>query len=177
MRSRQGALRITGGTARGRVLAPVRDGIRPTSGRVREAWFSMMGQDLSGLRFLDAFAGSGLMGLEAWSRGATVVACERDRASAEDLFARATALGAPLDVRHGDVLAVAPRLEAFDLVYVDPPYALDPVPVLEALGPVARRLTLESASTTPVPAQIGGLRRVRSATYGGTVLHLFDAVP
>lgn len=174
MTSRQGALRITGGTARGRVLGAVRDGIRPTSGRVREAWFSMMGQDLTGVRFLDAFAGSGLMGLEAWSRGATVVACERDRGAAEDLFARATSLGASIDVRHGDVLAMAGRLGPFDLVYADPPYAMDPTPVLEALAPIARRLTLEAASSADVPGRVGPLQRVRSAPYGGTVLHLFD---
>ena len=66
-------MRITGGSLRGRVVpGKVRPGVRPTSSRVREALFSMVGQDLEGVRVLDAFGGSGLLSFEAYSRGAIV---------------------------------------------------------------------------------------------------------
>ena len=62
-------LRVTGGVLRGRVLpAPLPEGVRPTSARTREALFSIVGQDLEGLSFLDAFGGAGLIAIEAWSR-------------------------------------------------------------------------------------------------------------
>ena len=64
-------IRVTGGALRGRSLpARVPEGVRPTAGRVREAVFSMVGQDLRGWSVLDLFGGSGLIGIEAASRGA-----------------------------------------------------------------------------------------------------------
>ncbi|MCE7957512.1 MAG: 16S rRNA (guanine(966)-N(2))-methyltransferase RsmD, partial [Acidobacteria bacterium ACB2] len=72
------SLRITGGHLRGRVLEGVPAGVRPTASRVREALFSMVGQDLRGWSVLDAFGGTGLLALEAVSRGAApVVVVER----------------------------------------------------------------------------------------------------
>jgi 16S rRNA (guanine966-N2)-methyltransferase len=173
------SLRITGGAARGRVLRlPVREGVRPTAGRVREAWFSMMGQDLAGIRFLDAFAGSGLMSLEAWSRGARCVAVERDPATYRDLQERIRSLDADIELVRGDALRSVAGLGPFDLVYADPPYAMDPGPVLEALAPTAiGRLTLEAGDGVEVPERAGDLARVRVASYGSCVLHLFERVP
>ena len=63
-------IRVSGGTLGGRVLkAEVPAGVRPTAIRTRAALFSMLGQDLSGWSWLDACGGTGLMGIEAWSRG------------------------------------------------------------------------------------------------------------
>jgi 16S rRNA (guanine966-N2)-methyltransferase len=172
-----GAVRITGGVARSRVVeVPERPGVRPTSARVREALFSVVGQDLSGQTALDAFGGSGLLGFEAWSRGAAVTVVERDRATAAQVRRSALALGAVVVVVEGDVLTVAQTLGVFDGVMADPPYAAPVVPVLEALARVTRRwLVLEAAASTAVPGVVGGLRRDKIRVFGASALHVFWA--
>lgn len=162
-------LRITGGSARGRVLrGELGPGVRPTSARVREAWFSMVGQDLSGRRFLDAYAGSGIMGLEAWSRGATVVAVERDRRAARAIRERVAELSAAIEVRVADATRVD---DAFDLVFADPPYALDPVSIAAALAPRAGVLGIEARRGQVLPQLRGVRAEVRR--FGDTELHLY----
>lgn len=168
--------RLTGGRARGRVLGVVPpEGVRPTSARVREAMFSMVGHDLDGLRVLDAFGGAGLLGLEAWSRGAEVTVVERDGRALRAIRANADALGAVLELVRADVLAWAGGCEApFDLVLADPPYAEAVGPVVAALAPlVAGTLVLEQAASRPTP-EVPGLVLDRRKEYGGTALLLFD---
>lgn len=169
--------RITGGVARGRVLRqPVDAGIRPTSERVREALFSIVGQDLSGTRVLDAFGGTGLLGLEAWSRGAAVVIVERDKRAANAIRDRARELGASIELRVGDVLRKAPTLGRFDGVLVDPPWAEDVAPILEALAPLASGwLVLEHEDTTAAPDAAASLALDRRRSYGRTVLSVYRA--
>ncbi|MEZ4323181.1 MAG: RsmD family RNA methyltransferase [Myxococcota bacterium] len=166
-------LRITGGSARGRVLrGDVPSGIRPTGSRVREALFSVVGQDLEGVRFLDAFAGSGIMALEAWSRGAEVVAVEKNPRSAGRIKGLCAELGAVVEVRVGDVTRVADGLGTFGVVYADPPFALDPAPLLEALAPcVEGVLFLEADRKTAVPETVAHLRRSRVREFGNVVVH------
>ena len=136
----------------------------------------MMGQDLSGLTFLDAFGGSGVMALEAWSRGARVTVVERNRSALSALRERIRALDAAIEVRAGDVLSL--ELPSFDLVFADPPYAVEPEPVLRGLaGRVGSRLTLETDRRTSVPGTVAGLRRVRTRDFGGSTLHLFEREP
>lgn len=161
-------IRLTGGQARGRVLREaVPRGVRPTSSRVREALFSLVGQELSGLRFLDAFGGAGLVALEAWSRGATVTVVERSPRVARSLRSRATEVSATLDVRIGDVLQLASGLGGFDGVFADPPYADDPAPVLDTLGPLAREwLVYEGRWPQALPETAGELVLDRSRGYG-----------
>ncbi|MCB9685663.1 MAG: RsmD family RNA methyltransferase [Alphaproteobacteria bacterium] len=176
MSAPQGRPRLTGGTARNRPLAAeVPSSARPTSARVREALFSMVGQHLEGQRVLDAFGGAGLLGLEAWSRGAEVVVVERDPRAVAAIRANIRALGASLEVVAGDVLALVPGLGRFDLVLVDPPYALDPGPILARLAPaVAGSLVLEhDASSEPPP--VAGLVLDRRKGYGGTALAVYRA--
>ncbi|MCB9678389.1 MAG: RsmD family RNA methyltransferase [Alphaproteobacteria bacterium] len=165
------SLRITGGTARGRVLrGDLPSGVRPTGSRVREAVFSVLGQDLSGTTFLDAFAGSGLMGLEAWSRGAVVTCVERDPKTASRIRALAAELGADLAVRVGDVTRTADG--GFDIVYADPPFALDPAPILAALASHADDvLLLEADQKVVVPRVAGGLALVRTRRFGNVSVH------
>src|SRR5262245_37683088 len=126
--------RITGGVHRGRVLEEaVGPGIRPTSERVREALFSIVGQDLEDLDVLDAFGGTGVLGLEAWSRGARVVVVEKDRRSAQAIVRRAETLDARppgFRVVVSEVIAAAPTLGSFDGILVDPPWDLDPRGIL-----------------------------------------------
>jgi 16S rRNA (guanine966-N2)-methyltransferase len=172
-----GVLRITGGSARGRTVScPDLAGVRPTSSRVREALFSVVGQDLSGLRVLDAFGGSGLMALEAWSRGAEVTVVERDPRVCRHLEATARALGARWALVRGDVRTLAPQLGPFDGVIADPPYADDVAGTLDALAPRTRAwLVLEAATTTRVPTTAGALACDRVRMFGETALHVFWA--
>src|SRR4249919_1720275 len=123
--------RIIGGTAGGRRIATPRGAnTRPTSDRVREALFSAVESwcgSLSGLRFLDLYAGSGAVGLEAWSRGAGVVTLvEQDRRTARLISTNARALG--FSRAHVVASAVAstllrPPKAPYDVAFLDPPYA------------------------------------------------------
>lgn len=123
-------LRITGGIYKGRVLkSPAGQAIRPTTGRVRESVFSRFKAQMIGAQMLDLFAGSGLMGFEALSRGAqSVVAVEKVPAHARLIQANAASLGLTLP-QHTVVVADALKWLAqtnpsspFNLVYADPPY-------------------------------------------------------
>jgi 16S rRNA (guanine(966)-N(2))-methyltransferase RsmD len=120
-------VRIIGGAWRSRLISfPAERGLRPTPDRVRETLFNWLGQDLSGKRCLDLFAGSGALGFEALSRGAAeVVSVEHSRAAAAALrenAARLDARGWRLVV--GDALHFLrdPGAGRFDVVFVDPPY-------------------------------------------------------
>lgn len=126
-----GEVRLIGGQWR-RSKLPVADrpGLRPTPDRVRETLFNWLGQDLSGWRVLDAFAGSGALGFEAASRGAAAVQLlEADAALVASLQASRLRLGAQaaLQVHKADALGWMARAEAasFDLVLLDPPFDSD----------------------------------------------------
>ena len=119
-------VRIVGGHWRSRLLpvAAVR-GLRPTPDRVRETLFNWLGQDLSGMRCLDLFAGTGILGFEAASRGAShVTLVERNPAAAAALQqARITLHAAQVEVIRGNVVEFAKSVSRrFDLVFLDPPY-------------------------------------------------------
>ena len=123
-------MRIVAGTARGRRLqAPPGRTTRPTSDRTREALFSTLTAihgTLAGTRFLDLYAGSGAVGLEAWSRGAGVVTLvEQDRRTAALITSNAKTLGFPkANVVVGPVAATLarPPVAPYDVVFLDPPY-------------------------------------------------------
>jgi 16S rRNA (guanine(966)-N(2))-methyltransferase RsmD len=121
------SLRIVAGRWGGRTLvAPPGRGTRPTSDRVREALFSILGP-LDGLRVLDLFAGSGALGLEALSRGAAqATLVERERAALRALRANVDALEADAEVVAGDARAFLRSAREqgaqYDLVFLDPPY-------------------------------------------------------
>ncbi|AMO22773.1 16S rRNA (guanine(966)-N(2))-methyltransferase RsmD [Ramlibacter solisilvae] len=120
-------VRIIGGQwKRTRLPVPDRPGLRPTPDRVRETLFNWLGQDLSGWRCMDVFAGTGALGFEAASRGAAqVLLIEQDPQLAELLRAAQRKLdAAAVRVQRGDGLATlagaAPG--SFDLVFLDPPF-------------------------------------------------------
>ena len=124
----QNRVRIIGGEWRRRWLRfPTMLGLRPTPDRVRETLFNWLGQDLTGLGCLDLFAGSGVLGFEAASRGARqVVLLERDRRIAEALQASALALqaGTAVEIVRSDALEfLAHDRRIYDVVFMDPPYA------------------------------------------------------
>jgi 16S rRNA (guanine966-N2)-methyltransferase len=123
-------MRVIAGALGGRRLrAPAGRVTRPTSDRVREAVFAMLG-DVEQARVLDLFAGTGALGIEALSRGAALaVFVERDAGAVRALNANIEALGIAAEaaaVRRGDVLAALRSAETaketYDLVFIDPPY-------------------------------------------------------
>jgi len=117
-------IRITGGTHRSRLVQVVdAPGLRPTPDRVRETLFNWLGQDLSGWRCLDLFAGSGILGFEAASRGAEdVVLVERDAGALKTLRGHLAALQMPqVRIVGGDALKFSSDTR-FDLIFLDPPY-------------------------------------------------------
>ena len=157
-------MRVIAGTLGGRRLkAPPGRGTRPTSDRVREALFSMLG-DLAGARVLDLFAGSGALGIEALSRGAaSVLFVERDARAVEVLRGNLSALGLGGEqaaVRRADALAALRAAgesgELYDLVLIDPPYAEAPrlgpklADLLPAVLAPGARVVAESERRSPL---------------------------
>ena len=122
-----GEVRIIGGLyKRSKLPVATVAGLRPTPDRVRETLFNWLGQDLTGWRCVDAFAGTGVLGFEAASRGALdVILCEQDGALADKLKASQIKLKADaVKVERGDGVSLLRRLSAssLQLVFLDPPY-------------------------------------------------------
>lgn len=126
-----GRLRIIAGRFRGRVLPiPDEPGLRPTGDRVRETLFNWLAPVIEGARCLDAFAGSGALGLEAVSRGAgSVTLIERSEPVARQLELNVRTLRAEqVQVIRSDALTWLARPaphESFDLIFLDPPFGHD----------------------------------------------------
>ncbi|MCM2131675.1 16S rRNA (guanine(966)-N(2))-methyltransferase RsmD [Larsenimonas rhizosphaerae] len=124
-----GKLRLIGGIHRRRQLpVPDRPGLRPTPDRVRETLFNWLGSSVHGARVLDAFAGTGALGLEALSRGATTLSfIEQDRIAADQLADNLATLSATATLLRQDALialATAPAAP-FDIIFLDPPFNRD----------------------------------------------------
>lgn len=180
-------VRILGGQWRRTPLpVPVSAGLRPTPSRVRETLFNWLGQDLSGWRVLDAFAGSGALGLEAASRGADeVYLLERDPALVRALQTTVARLkAAHVQVLQADALswmAQAQRAQRFDLVFLDPPFDADlfdaALTTAARCVPVGGWLYLEADRALndddPV-VQRAGLRQHRHGKAGAVHFHLFQ---
>jgi 16S rRNA (guanine966-N2)-methyltransferase len=123
-------VRIIGGSwKRTKLDVPDRPGLRPTPDRVRETLFNWLGQDLTGWRCVDAFAGTGALGLEAASRGAAdVLLVEADAALVHPLSSIVKRLDASnVRVQRGNALTVLAGLApgSVDLVFLDPPFEAD----------------------------------------------------
>jgi 16S rRNA (guanine966-N2)-methyltransferase len=178
--------RIIGGAAGGRRLqTPKGDLTRPTSDRVREALFSAIESalgSLEGLRFLDLYAGSGAVGLEALSRGAAAVTLvEQDRRTAELIRTNARDVGLT-----GAEVVASPVLRClgheprapYDVVFLDPPYSLPPEAVAADLDALVTHgwlagdglVVVERSSRARTIAWPDGLRPGRERRYGETVL-------
>ena len=180
-------LRIISGTLRGRDLGSVPKGVRPTTDRVRESLFSSLGP-IDGCAVLDLFAGSGALGLEAYSRGAErVVFVERSNRVARALRKRLSTLGLEeaeaLRIVVTDARRAIARLAdategGFDLVFVDPPYvdggeseresAIEALFAAGVLAPEAR-VVVEGPTRHPL-APLPGIRVVNERRYGDTLL-------
>jgi 16S rRNA (guanine966-N2)-methyltransferase len=185
-------VRVVAGTARGRrLLAPAGPRTRPTSDRVREAAFDILGSmtDLAGAAVVDLFAGSGALGIEALSRGAaTATFVEQDRAALDVLRANLAALGfggPRATVLGTDAVRWAanqayPRPGAtgppgVDVVFADPPYAFDGWPALVgSLGAWSALAVLETGHELELPSD---WQVVRQRRYGATVVTVARPAP
>jgi 16S rRNA (guanine966-N2)-methyltransferase len=178
--------RIIGGSAGGRRLAtPGGATTRPTTDRVREALFSSIEAwcgSLHGLRFLDLYAGSGAVGLEAWSRGAGVVTLvEQDRRTASLISANARALGFTRAHVVASSVATAllrPPSAPYDVAFLDPPYAHPSSSVVADLTALRDQgwlvpgamVVVERGSRAAEPAWPDGFEGGREKKYGETML-------
>ena len=132
------SLRIVGGKFRGRILkTPKTDTTRPTTSMLREAFFNICAGYIEGSRFLDLFAGSGAMGIEAISRGAIFSTCiEQGAQASQCINENVTLLGIEpqMQVLRADVLKALPRLlSPYDIIYIDPPYDHDAIKVIRLI--------------------------------------------
>jgi 16S rRNA (guanine966-N2)-methyltransferase len=168
---------VVGGEYGGRRLVPPADSrVRPTADRVREAWMSILAADLPGARVLDLFAGSGALGLEAISRGAT--SADFVEISPRSLAALRTNIealgaGARAVVHRADALRFIDGLsaDAYDVAFADPPYSTGHALRLASAfrtTPFARILSIEHSADEILPG--GQTRR-----YGDTALTFLRA--
>jgi 16S rRNA (guanine(966)-N(2))-methyltransferase RsmD len=176
-------VRITGGEFRGRGLA-VPPGARPTEGRVREALFSIWSDELGGARFLDLFAGSGVVALEALSRGVlSALAVDDDPRAVKILEANAARLGETLlQIRRlalpgGLARLMEQSVGPFDLVFADPPYNFDFYEdLLQGLPPLLApdaEVAVEHSSRRDLPLEAGPLTRVDVRRYGESAVSFY----
>jgi 16S rRNA (guanine966-N2)-methyltransferase len=176
-------MRVVAGIYGGRrLVAPPGSATRPTSDRVREALFSVLGTSVHDARVLDLFAGSGALGIEALSRGAaSAVFVDRAAKAIAAIRTNLETLGIEADVRRMEARAALrsalSRGEAYDLVFLDPPYRRsaelgrelsEALPAVLAAG---ARVVSESDRRDPLALEfaLAGERR-----YGDTVIRIHD---
>jgi 16S rRNA (guanine(966)-N(2))-methyltransferase RsmD len=186
-------MRIVAGKYRSRILKSLKgNALRPTSDRLRETLFNVLGSNVAGSRFLDVFAGTGAVGIEAISRGATQVVFIENHAPAATLIRRNLD---SLEIRDGaqilffDALRGLEKIAAlhkptdatFDFVFVDPPYAEKEQydRVLGFLGAASflnegSLVIAEHRRTHELPQRIGRLRQTRILRQGDAALSFFE---
>ena len=171
-----GELRITGGELGGRRIRTPRRGrdLRPTTDQVREAVFSMLGE-VTGARVLDLFAGTGILALEALSRGATEATLVDARPGPARRSVEDLGLSGRATVVRSDAARFLRRAEpdSFDLVLCDPPYRLadrlagDLDPLIRRALAGGGRVVVETSPESPLPLTLPVLRERR---YGDTLV-------
>jgi 16S rRNA (guanine966-N2)-methyltransferase len=184
-----GQIRIIAGSLKSRrIRVPTGEAVRPTSDRAREALFNILGSRVAGASVLDLYAGSGALGIEAFSRGASVVTfLEADRKVLQVLQDNLRDLGIPdhcravqgkVEESEGRIMSVAP----YGLILADPPYGIYPGDSLlqwaskPGLFEPEGALVLErSRRTDPAEGEGTRFRLERSARYGRIVLDFYSA--
>ena len=183
--------RVVTGRFRGAILqAPEGDKTRPTTDKVKEALFSIMQAYIPDSEFLDLFAGSGQIGIEALSRGAKRVTLVERSGQAAAVISKNISkirLEGSDEIRlHKKSVAQALELlgqagEKFDIIFMDPPYKDVPVRLDEATKLISEfdmlasdgMLIVEHDKDCVIPEELNGLKRVRSCSYGITVITFF----
>ena len=181
-------MRVIAGTHRGRLLhGPQGTALRPTSDRVREALFSILGRRLTNSCFLDLYAGTGAIGIEALSRGASLVTCVESNAQALRLLRRNVSdctMGQRI-VIHAQTVAQFLQQPArwggpYDIVFADPPYTMSrevgslfASAMTDGLLADDAWVIVEHATKGMLPAAFGRGSFVRRYRYGDTSLSLY----
>jgi 16S rRNA (guanine966-N2)-methyltransferase len=183
-------MRVIAGSAGGIRLAVPKRGVRPTMDRVKAAIFSSLGDAVVGARVLDLFAGSGALGIEALSRGASaVVFVERDRQSGDIIAGNLVRTQLKGRVRQRDVfdfILHTSGTETFDIIFADPPYEkaeagenfTEKLLANESLPQLLERdgiFVLEKRPAEAFP-EIDPWRVVRQKTYGATEVLFLSAL-
>jgi len=193
-------MRIVAGKFRSRILKPVRDlELRPTSDRLRETLFNILGDAVADSVFVDCYAGTGAVGIEALSRGARqVIFIEKHGATAGLIRANLLALGVNMSMTRGNASEVeltntdarrgltqlAERVVHADFIFMDPPYAdiRQCLKLMERIGEQEfaerllaprGRLILEHAAWDKVPEDVGVVHRTRILKQGDSALSFF----
>ncbi|WP_414694643.1 16S rRNA (guanine(966)-N(2))-methyltransferase RsmD [Paenibacillus sp.] len=181
-------VRVISGSAKGRALKAVPGtGTRPTTDKVKEALFSMIGPYFDGGEALDLFAGTGGLGIEALSRGmARAVFVDSDRKAVETVRANAAAakVEGRAEIYRNDAMlalkALAKRERAFDLVFLDPPYRMKDAPeyllYMEANELLRDGATavVEHEASHAYPDAFGRFALRRRADYGETAVSIYN---
>jgi 16S rRNA (guanine966-N2)-methyltransferase len=181
-----GEVRLIGGQWKRSKLSVLNlPGLRPTPSRVRETLFNWLGQDLSGLRCVDAFAGSGALGFEAASRGATdVLLVEQNPQLIANLEANKTRLQAQqIRIQRGDGIAALRSLapQGVDVIFLDPPF--DSGLFLEAIQAAALSISAQGAiyleaseSWNEKKLEALGLHLIKQSKAGSVHFHLLQPI-
>lgn len=180
-------MRITGGQARGRRIETLKGfKIRPTSDRVREAVFNLLGQDLSHLAVLDLFSGTGSLAIESLSRGACrAVLVDKSQQSVNLIRKNLTHSGFEdhgIILKHDLTTGLPPSHTIsngqFGIIFLDPPYRDNLIPALleqitkNCCLPGARAVA-ETAKGRNLPSAIGDFRLNKTRTYGDTKISIY----
>jgi len=175
-------MRVIGGEFRSRVLKSLPGlEVRPTPDRMRESLFSILAPRISGAVFLDLYAGTGAVGIEALSRGAErAVFVEHNHAAAEVIRFNLKTLGLEKRGRvwEGRAARVIPKIESGDIAFLDPPYPLEQEyeRALMALAEEPPGLTIvQHASRFALGESYGVLKRSRVLKQGENALSFFEA--
>jgi 16S rRNA (guanine(966)-N(2))-methyltransferase RsmD len=173
-------MRVIGGEFRSRAIKslPGLD-VRPTPDRLREALFNILAPRIEGVIFADLYAGTGAVGIEALSRGASrAILVEQKHAAVKAIRENLRSLGieSRAEVRHGRATAMIPRLEA-GIVFLDPPYALENeyAAALELLGEKPPPLVIaQHPPRLKLADDYGNLHRTRLVKHGDNALSFYE---
>jgi len=176
-------MRVTGGIGRGqRLKVPAGDRVRPTSDKVKQALFNILGERVEDAVFLDLYAGAGGIGIEALSRGArrvVFVDASRDSVDAVKHNIGQTGFGDRAEVVFSEAETFLKKASGpYDIVFLDPPYAEEMQPLLGRLAGAGilkpgSIVIAEHFKKQPSPESAGALTLYRDAQYGDTVLAFY----
>lgn len=175
-------MRVITGSARGRRLEtlPGDDVTRPTSESVKEALFSMIQFDLEGKKVLDLFAGSGQLGIEALSRGASECVFVEMNKNARGVVERNISkcgFSSVSRVISANAEVYAASCPGFDIAFLDPPYnkqlVVKVLPLLESRLNKNALVVCETSAAEELPESVGSLSSIRSRRYGKTKITLY----
>ncbi len=184
-------MKISSGAVKGRKIqyAPGESPLRPTSSKVREAVLNILGQRIQGARFLDLYAGTGAVGFEALSRGASeavfVEISRKYTAGIQQTIKKCAFPSDNIQVFNKKSLSfiawAVENVSSFDIIFLDPPYHTDEIlDVLSAIGKshVLRKegvVIAEHFTKRQLPERFGGLHRIKDYIYGDSVLSFYKA--